>query len=697
MANAIRALSMDAVEAANSGHPGMPMGMADVATVLFTKALKYDAGAPGWPDRDRFVLSAGHGSMLLYALLYLTGAPDMTLDEIKRFRQLGSKTAGHPEYGYAPGIETTTGPLGQGLATAVGMALAERMLNAEFGDAVVDHRTYVIAGDGCLMEGISHEAIDLAGHLKLNRLIVLFDDNAISIDGATSLSTSMDQLKRFEAAGWAVSRIDGHNHAEIEAALEKAKTGDRPSLIACKTVIGFGAPNKQGTAATHGSPLGAAEVSAAREALGWHHPPFEVPDAILEAWREAGQRGQAEHAAWRDRHGALDDERKAEFDRRTRNRLPSEKLTKAIAERKASWFKEQPKLATRQSSQLALEAITPALPELVGGSADLTGSNGTRIKSHKPLTASDFTGRYIHYGIREHGMAAAMNGIALHGGFIPYGGTFLVFSDYCRPAIRLSALMHQRVVYVMTHDSIGLGEDGPTHQPVEHLAALRAIPNCLVFRPADAVETLEAWECALHAADRPSILALTRQNVPAFRTEAIKRKRQAASRPSKREAASTAQPDTGSRTALHRGLTHASALALPSDNMVALGAYVIAEADGERDVTLLATGSEVSLALDAAKHLNADGVRCAVVSMPSFELFRMQPESYRRQVLGDAPRVGIEAAVRLGWDEWLGERGAFVGMESFGASGPYQELYAHFGITSEAVVSVARRLAGKKA
>jgi transketolase len=651
MANAIRALSMDAVETANSGHPGLPMGMADVATVLFTKFLKFDASAPNWPDRDRFVLSAGHGSMLLYSLLHLTGYPGMTVEELRNFRQLGSRTAGHPEYGHAPGIETTTGPLGQGLANSVGMAIAERLMNARYGDAVCNHHTYTIVGDGCLMEGISHEAIDLAGHLRLNKLIVLFDDNSISIDGPTNLATSMDQLKRFEAAGWTVSRVDGHNAAEIEAAIAKAQKSDRPSVIACRTLIGYGAPNKQGTAAAHGSALGKAEVEAARTHLHWSYPPFELPQTILHAWRAAGERGKEAHARWSLAHEGLPATTRAEFDRTVEGRLP-ETLADVIAGLKEEWLAEKPKLATRQSSQASLEKIMAVMPELIGGSADLTGSNGTKVKSQKAVQPGDFSGSYIHYGVREHGMAAAMNGIALHGGFVPYGGTFLVFSDYCRPAIRLSALMHQRVIYVMTHDSIGLGEDGPTHQPVEHLAGLRAIPNVRLFRPADAVETLEAWECALHTEDGPSILCLTRQALPGLRGDGQK------------------------------------------ENLVSKGAYVLRPAKGERQATLLATGSEVSLAVEAADKLAAEGISTAVVSMPSWELFRKQPREYQREVLGSVPRIAVEAAAKAGWHEWLGEGGVFIGMEGFGASGPYEQLYKHFGITADAVAAAAKRLVG---
>ena len=646
LANAIRALSMDAVEAANSGHPGMPMGMADVAAVLFTRFLKFDPAAPDWPDRDRFVLSAGHGSMLLYSLLHLTGYPDMTLDELKNFRQLRSCTAGHPEYGHAAGIETTTGPLGQGLANAVGMALAERLLNARFGDALVDHYTYVIAGDGCLMEGISHEAIDFAGHLRLSKLIVLFDDNSISIDGATSLSTSMDQPARFAAAGWDVHRIDGYNEEQIVSALEAARRSDRPSLIACKTVIGYGAPNKQGTASAHGSPLGKDEIGNAREALGWNHPPFEIPVRILDAWRSSTAYGQSERQSWLKR--MQDDPRGADL-ARLLSGATAPQLGEATARLKVRFAKDAPKLATRQSSQAVLDELTAALPGLIGGSADLTPSNGTKTKAAKPVKPSDFSGSYIHYGVREHAMAAAMNGIALHGGFIPFGGTFLCFADYSRPAIRLGALMGIRVVHVMTHDSIGLGEDGPTHQPVEHFAALRAIPNLNLFRPADAIEAAEAWEAALETEHSPSVLCLTRQGLPAL--------------PPRADLA---------------------------PNLTAKGAYVVSEPDGPRRVTLLATGSEVQLALAAAKTLAADGIAAAVVSMPCLELFRKQPHDYARAVLGEAPRVAVEAGMRFGWDEWIGPNGAFVGMEGFGASGPAEELYEHFNITAAAVARAAK-------
>jgi transketolase len=646
MANAIRALAMDAVEKANSGHPGMPMGMADVATVLFGRFLKFDPLHPHWPDRDRFVLSAGHGSMLLYALLYLTGYEEMTLDEIKRFRQLDSRTAGHPEYGHADGIETTTGPLGQGLGNSVGMAIAERIMAARFGADLVDHRTYVIAGDGCLMEGISHEAISLAGHLKLNKLIVLFDDNHVSIDGPTSLAVSDDQLARFHAAGWAAEAIDGQDAEAVAAALGRAQSADRPSLIACRTTIGYGAPKKAGTAAAHGSPLGAEEIAGARAKLGWSYPPFVVPDAILAAWRAIGQRGKPSFESWQKRHAAHAE--RAEFDRR----IGGDLLTAAdlaINAVKKSVSAEAPKLATRQSSLRVLEALAPVLPELVGGSADLTGSNNTRAKDMAPVTAQNYGGNYIYYGVREHGMAAAMNGLALHGGIIPYGGTFLIFTDYCRPAIRLSALMGQRVIYVMTHDSIGQGEDGPTHQPIEHLASLRAMPNLLVFRPADTVETAECWQLALANRKGPSILALTRQALPTLRTQ------------------------------------HTDA------NLCARGGYLLAPAEGKQKVTLIATGSEVSIAVEARAKLQAEGIGAAVVSLPCWELFDRQPVAYREGVLGaGGVRIAIEAAGSFGWEHYIGADGGFVGMTGFGASAPAADLYKHFGITADAAVAAAK-------
>jgi transketolase len=649
MANAIRALAMDAVEQAKSGHPGMPMGMADVATVLFTQFLRFDSQAPDWPDRDRFVLSAGHGSMLLYALLHLTGYSDMTLDELKRFRQLGSRTAGHPERGHASGIETTTGPLGQGLGNSVGMALAERLLAAEFGDETVDHRTYVFASDGDLMEGVSHEAASLAGHLGLNKLIVFYDDNAVSIDGPTELAFSDDPLLRFRGYGWAAERIDGHDHAAIADAIRRAQKSDRPSLIACRTVIAFGAPTKAGTAAAHGAPLGAAEIAGARERLGWSAPPFSMPEDIRAEWRAAGARGASERRAWEARLQSQPPERRTEFLRRQRNELPRS-LDMAIANLCADFRQANAKLATRQSSGMVLDSLTKVVPELVGGSADLTPSNNTKAKDQKDVRRGDFSGRYIRYGVREHGMAAAMNGIAAHGGLIPYGGTFLTFSDYARPSIRLAAFMGLGVIYVMTHDSIGLGEDGPTHQPVEHLAALRAMPGLCVYRPADAVETAECWALALHRRDAPSLLALTRQSLPLLRQETA------------------------------------------SENRSARGAYVLAEADGSRQVTLLATGSEVSIAIAACEALRRDGIRAAVISMPCWELFEKAPKEYRDVVLGSAPRIAVEAAVRFGWDRWLGPRGAFIGMAGYGASAPVEALFPHFDITPEKVAEAARSL-----
>ena len=650
MANAIRALSMDAIQKANSGHPGMPMGMADVATVLWTKFLKFDASKPWWPDRDRFVLSAGHGSMLLYSLLYLTGFEQATIDEIKNFRQLGSRMAGHPEYGHLDGVEVTTGPLGTGLATSVGMALAERMLNARYGDELVDHYTWVIAGDGCLMEGVSHEAIDLAGHLKLNRLIVLWDNNSITIDGATDVATSMDQHKRFEAAGWRVLSCDGHDFASIEKALAEAKNSDRPVMIDCKTIIGFGAPNKQGTEATHGAPLGEDEIKAARETLGWNYPPFEVPDDILNAWREAGARGRAEREAWEQRLAASP--KREEFERDLSSKVWPETLA-ALNEHKKKLAEEKPKVATRKASQMALEVINGTQSNIIGGSADLTHSNLTIVKGMEPVKPGDYSGRYIHYGVREFGMGCAMNGIALHKGFLNYGGTFLIFSDFMRGAIRLAALQGLPVTYVFTHDSIGLGEDGPTHQPVETLASLRAIPNMRVIRPADAVETAEAWAIALQSEKTPTALALSRQGLPAVRTEHT------------------------------------------DENLVAKGAYVLREPDGGRDVTILATGSEVEIALNAADMLAEKGIKAAVVSMPCWELFEEQPDDYKAAVLGNAPRVAVEAAVEQGWRKWIGENGRFIGMHSFGASGPGGELYKHFGITAENVAKAAEELLGK--
>jgi transketolase len=649
MADALRALAIDAVEAAKSGHPGMPMGMADVAATLWTRVLKFDAADPRWPDRDRFVLSAGHGSMLLYGLLHLTGHAGMEMEELRNFRQLGSRTAGHPEFGEHPGIETTTGPLGQGLSTAVGMAMAERMLAARFGRSLVDHRTWVIASDGDLMEGISHEAASLAGHLKLSKLTVLFDDNSISIDGSTDLSCSDDVLKRFAAYGWATKRIDGHDHAEIAGALGYAMRSGKPTLIACRTIIGFGAPTKAGTAGSHGAPLGPDEAAAAKAALGWTEPPFTVPADIGAAWAEAGRRGARERMAWLRR--IQKSPQRAEFERVTQGRLPDD-WRAGLDAWKQSLSTEKPKLATRQSSQKALEALVPAIPELVGGSADLTGSNLTHVKAMGTLSPDNWGGRHIHFGVREHAMGAAMNGMALHGGLIPFGGTFLVFSDYMRPAIRLASLMRQRAVYVFTHDSIGLGEDGPTHQPVEHLAALRSIPNLHVFRPADAVETAEAWALALSRTDGPSALALTRQALPTLRT------------------------------------THTP------ENMTARGGYVLVEASAQRQATLIASGSEVSLAVAARELLEAEGVPTAVVSMPCFELFLQNDETTQAVILGGGLRVGIEAAIGFGWDRVLGLSGLFVGMTGFGASGPYEKLYRHFGITAEAVAAAVMRRLG---
>ena len=649
MANAIRALAMDGVQKANSGHPGMPMGMADVATVLFTEALRFDPKDPAWPNRDRFVLSAGHGSMLLYALLYLTGYPEMDIGDLEAFRQLGAKTAGHPEHGHAPGIETTTGPLGQGIGNAVGMALAERLLNARLGDDLVDHRTYCLAGDGCLMEGISQEAISLAGHLKLGKLIVLWDDNSISIDGPTSLSVSDDQVARFKASGWNTIRVDGHDAKAIAAAIAKAR-GDAsaPWLIACKTVIGYGAPTKAGKSSTHGEPLGPEEIKGAREKLGWSAAPFEIPQPILAAWRALGARGAAENAAWKQRLAKAPAGAKAAFETPVA-RSRETAIADAIAAAKAQFAADTAKRATRVWSQLTLEHLVPAVPELLGGSADLTPSNGTRTKHHTAVGPGSFAGDYIHYGVREHGMAAAMNGIALHGGFIPYGATFLVFTDYCRPAIRLAALMRQRVIYVMTHDSIGLGEDGPTHQPIEHLAALRAIPNLLVIRPADALETAEAWEIALAHPTRPTLLALSRQAVP---------------------------------TVLRAGPA--------AENATAKGGYVVSGGEGRRDVTLIATGSEVGLAAEAAALLAKEGLHAAVVSLPSFELFREETQAYRDAVLGDAPRIAIEAAVAQGWHEWLRPGDRFIGLSDFGVSAPGPKAFEHFGLTAGKVAEAAR-------
>ncbi|MFK4512554.1 transketolase [Bradyrhizobium daqingense] len=646
MANAIRGLAMDAVEKAKSGHPGLPMGAADIATVLFTQFLKFDAAAPSWPDRDRFVLSAGHGSMLLYSLLYLTGNSEMTLDQIKQFRQVDSLTPGHPENFRTKGIETTTGPLGQGISTAVGMALAEKMLAAEFGKKIVDHHTYVLASDGDLMEGVSQEAIAMAGHWKLNKLIVLYDDNGISIDGPTSISDSVDQVKRFKSAGWAAEKIDGHDQAAIADAITRAKKSNKPTLIACRTTIGFGAPHKAGTSKVHGEALGADELKAAKENLGISLEPFSVPDDVLKAWRAAGSRGAAARQEWETRLGELGSRKRAEFERRLRHERPAS-LAKAVRAYKKELLEKPMTAATRKSSEAVIEVIAGAMPmEFLAGSADLTGSNNNKAKSATAFSAKTPKGRFIHYGIREHGMAAAMNGIFLHGGFAPNGATFLVFTDYARPAMRLAALMGAGVVYVMTHDSIGLGEDGPTHQPVEHLAALRAIPNMRVFRPCDAIEVAECWELALNRIDGPTVLALTRQNLPQLRTNA------------------------------------------PTDNPCAVGAYELVAAQGEAKATLFASGSEVEIAVAAQKQLAERGVPSRVVSVPSLELLLAQPEAKRAAIIGNAPvKIAIEAAVRWGWDAVIGQDGEFVGMHSFGESGPAKELYKHFGITAEAAVN----------
>ena len=652
MANAIRGLAMDAVEKAKSGHPGLPMGAADIATVLFTQFLKFDAADPKWPDRDRFILSAGHGSMLLYSLLYLTGNADMTLDQLKHFRQLGSLTPGHPENFHTKGIETTTGPLGQGIATSVGFALAEKMLAAEFGKKVVDHHTYVLASDGDLMEGVSQEAIALAGHWKLNKLIVLYDDNGISIDGPTSLSDSVDQVKRFKSAGWQAELIDGQDQQAIAAAIARAQKSNKPSMIACKTTIGFGAPTKAGTAKAHGEALGAEELKGAKEKLGISLEPFSVPDEVLKSWREAGSRGAAARKEWEARFAELTARRRTEFERRLRHERPAA-LAKAFKAHKKALLETPQNIATRKSSESVIEAIVAAMPEFVAGSADLTGSNNNKAKSAIDFSAKTPKGRFIHYGVREHGMAAAMNGIFLHGGFAPNGATFLVFTDYARPAMRLAALMGTGVVYVMTHDSIGLGEDGPTHQPVEHLAALRAIPNMRVFRPCDAVEVAECWELALNRIDGPTVLALTRQNLPQLRTDA------------------------------------------PNDNPCSHGAYQLVAPQGEAKVSLFASGSEVEIAVAAQKQLAERGIASRVVSVPSLELLLAQPAEKRKAIIGNAPvKVAIEAAVRFGWDAVIGPDGAFVGMHGFGASAPVKDLYRHFGITADAAVNAALKLLG---
>ncbi|MCA1298232.1 transketolase [Stappia indica] len=653
MANAIRFLAADAVEAAKSGHPGLPMGAADIATVLFTQFMQYDPTRPDWPDRDRFVLSAGHGSMLLYAVHYLLGSEDFTLDQLKNFRQLGALTAGHPEYGHGAGIETTTGPLGQGLANAVGMAMAERHLRETFGAELADHHTYALVGDGCLMEGISQEALSLAGHLKLSRLIVIWDDNGISIDGKVSITDSTNQIARFEASGWETVSIDGHDPVAIANALRAARESDRPTLIAAKTTIGFGAPNKAGSEKVHGAPLGAEELAATRKALGWNHEPFDVPAEVLDNWRIAGLRSGQERKEWEKRLAATDAETRGEFERRIRGDLPSG-FADAVQALKKQIAADKPVMATRKASEYVLGMINEAVPETIGGSADLTGSNNTRTKQTTAITPEDFTGRYVHWGIREHGMASAMNGMALHGGVIPYSGTFLVFSDYARPAMRLSALMRQRVIHVMTHDSIGLGEDGPTHQPVEHYAALRAIPNLAFFRPADVTETLECWQLALESSETPSVLALTRQNLAPVRET------------------------------------------YEEDNACARGAYVLADSENEPDVTIFASGSEVAIALEARDVLEGDGIATRVVSVPCMERFEQQSADYQAEIIGTGTvKVAVEAGIRMGWDRFIGNDGIFIGMHSFGASAPFEALYEHFGITSKAVVTAAKERLGR--
>ncbi|MEA2921629.1 MAG: transketolase [Bradyrhizobium sp.] len=652
MANAIRALAMDAVEKAKSGHPGLPMGAADIATVLFTQFLKFDAADPRWPDRDRFILSAGHGSMLLYALLYLTGNEDVTLDQIKQFRQLGSKTPGHPENFITAGVETTTGPLGQGVASSVGTALAERLLAAEFGDDIVDHYTYVLCSDGDLMEGVSHEALALAGHLKLSKLIFLYDDNGITIDGPISLTDNVDQVARFKAHGWNSVQIDGHDQKAIAEAIKQAQSSDRPSMIACKTTIGFGAPHKAGTSKAHGEPLGADELAGAKKALGWNYGPFEIPDDVLQAWRNVGKQGASAHAEWRSRFNARPDETRNEFIRRVIDRKRPQALPDVIRKLKEKLIADPPTIATRKASELVLDVLVPAMPELLLGSADLTPSNNTRTKGLKEVQPGDFSGRYIHYGIREMGMAAAMNGLSTHGGFAPAGGTFLTFTDYARPSMRIAALSHVPVVYIMTHDSIGLGEDGPTHQPVEHLAALRAMPNMRVFRPADPVETAECWQLALENTTGPTVLALSRQNLTPLRTTAN------------------------------------------ADNLCSRGGYELAPAKGEAKVSLFASGSEVEIAVAAQKQLEAAGIAARVVSVPSLDLLLAQPTDRRNAIIGGAPvKVAIEAAVRFGWDAVIGPDGIFIGMSTFGASAPAKDLYKHFGITADAAVeAVSKRL-----
>jgi transketolase len=648
MANAIRFLAVDAVQKANSGHPGMPMGAADFATVLYSKFLKIDPKVPDWQDRDRLVLSAGHGSMLLYAIHYLIGFKDMTVEQLKKFRQLNSITPGHPEYGHTLGIETTTGPLGQGISTAVGMALAERILNARFGDEIVNHNTYVIASDGDLMEGISHEAIGLAGHLGLSKLIVLYDSNDISIDGPLNLSDSTDQLKRFEASGWSTREVDGHNHQDIENVINEELKTDSPSLIACKTIIGFGSPSKAGTSSAHGAPLGQEDIEKMKEKLNWKSEPFEVPTNIKDAWRLVGLKNTCKRKDWEEKVSNLDDKKKIKFLHAINGDI-SENLDKEIDELKKKFSLENPKLATRQSSQQVLEIINPIIEEMIGGSADLTPSNNTKTKTLNPISKNNFKGRFIHYGIREHAMAAAMNGMALHKGLIPYSGTFLIFSDYCRPSIRLAALMSIKVIHVMTHDSIGVGEDGPTHQPIEQIPSLRTIPNLNVFRPGDATEVAECWSIAIKSKN-PSVIALSRQGCEHFRTTFEK------------------------------------------SNKSALGGYEIESDSTKPKVCIIASGSEVSIARNVKKQLAKEGISCRVVSMPCFELFDQQPEEYKKSLLEtDGIRIGIEASIGVGWDKYLGDNGFFVGMKGFGASAPATDLYTHFGINEESVLKIIKK------
>lgn len=647
MANAIRFLSADAIEKSNSGHPGMPLGMADVATVLFSKFIKINSQAPRWFDRDRFVLSAGHGSMLEYSLLYLLGYPDIDIEDIKNFRQLGAKTAGHPEYGHLSGIDMTTGPLGQGISSAVGMALAERIIAAKYGEDVCNHYTYVINGDGCLMEGISEEAISLAGHLRLNKLIVLWDNNNITIDGTVDKANSTNQIKRFQAVGWNTIEIDGHNYCQIEKAISKAQKSKKPTLIACKTKIGFGAPTKSGTSKCHGSPLGEKEVAAMRDALNWNSAPFEIPEEILNNWREAGKRNVAKYENWKEKAA----QKGSEFNDVINGRLP-QNWDKELNELKQKSIEEKTKVATRKASQMCLETIVPHIPQIVGGSADLAASNLTLTGVSKTISKEDYNGNNIMYGIREHAMGAIMNGLALHGGIIPFGGTFFVFSDYMRPSMRLAALMGIRTIYVLTHDSIGVGEDGPTHQPIEHLASYRCMPNILTFRPCDVVETAEAWQIALETEKEPSLLALSRQNLPLLRTSA-------------------------------------------TENLTAKGGYIISGEGENRQATIIATGSEVSIAVEAQKKLQEEGIETVVVSMPCTELFDAQPEEYKQKVLGKMPRVAVEAASKFGWEKYVGCDGKIIGMDSFGASGPASQLYEHFGITVENIIKSVKEVLKK--